>query len=194
VEASRNQVLPVDDRYLDRPRSRAVGQERRFSYHAGDARIPASAAPNTGAQSWSLTADMEVGAAASGVLTTHGGRFGGWGLFMDKGRVNFVYALPNQERDRTSMVAPRPLAAGWHRIELAFDYDAKPGESAHASLLVDGAMVGTVTVPCTARQGLTIDETFDVGLDTGTPVSETYADAMPNAFQGELRSLTIDVR
>ena len=29
---------------------------------------------------------------------------------------------------------------------------------------------------------------------TGTPVSETYADAMPNAFQGELRSLTIDVR
>ena len=88
MEASRNQVLPVDDRYLDRPRSRAVGQERRFSYHAGDARIPASAAPNTGAQSWSLTADMEVGAAASGVLTTHGGRFGGWGLFMDKGRVN----------------------------------------------------------------------------------------------------------
>lgn len=174
METSRNQVLPVDDRYLDRPRSRAVGQERRFSYHAGDARIPASA--------------------ASGVLTTHGGRFGGWGLFMDKGRVNFVYALPNQERDRTSMVAPRPLAAGWHRIELAFDYDAKPGESAHASLLVDGAMVGTVTVPCTARQGLTIDETFDVGLDTGTPVSETYADAMPNAFQGELRSLTIDVR
>lgn len=193
-EATRNHILPIDDRYLDRPRARETGQQSRFSYHAGDVRIPASAAPNTGGRSWTLTADVEVGDAASGVLATLGGRFGGWGLFMDKGRVSFVYALSNQERDRTTLTTTAPLAAGRHRIELAFDYAGAPGGAARARLAVDGETVGQGDIARTARQGLTIDETFDVGEDTGTPVSESYAGAMPNPFQGDLRSLTIDQR
>lgn len=193
-EAERNNVLPIDDRYLDRPRSRATGKQSSFSYHAGDVRIPAAAAPNTGARSWTLTADVEIDHAASGVLATLGGRFGGWGLFMQEGRISFVYALSNQTRDTTTLMMPEKLAAGRHRIELLFDYEGAPGQPAKARLLVDGSVVVEGTVPQTARQGLTIDETFDVGLDTGSPISESYTDAMPYAFEGKLHLLTIDIR
>ena len=193
-EAERNNVLPIDDRYLDRPRSRATGQKTKFSYHAGDVRIPAPAAPNTGGRSWTLTADVEIGDAASGVLATLGGRFGGWGLFMQEGRVSFVYALSNQARDITAIITSEKLAAGRHLIELQFDYEGAPGQPAKARLLVDGSVVAKGSVAQTARQGLTIDETFDVGLDTGSPISESYADAMPYAFEGKLHLLTIDIR
>jgi arylsulfatase len=193
-EAQRNNVLPIDDRYLDRPRSRATGQQLSFSYHAGDVRIPAAAAPNTGARSWTLTADVEIGDATSGVMATLGGRFGGWGLFMQGGRVSFVYALSNQPRDTVTLASSGKLAAGRRKIELLFDYAGAPGQPAHARLLVDGAVVAEGKIPETARQGLTIDETFDVGLDTGTPISESYADAMPFAFEGKLHLLTVDIR
>jgi arylsulfatase len=39
---------------------------------------------------------------------------------------------------------------------------------------------------------MSLDETFDVGSDTGTPVTEEYSS--PNRFAGELKELTIDFK
>lgn len=193
-EARRNDVLPVDDRYLDRPRARAVTSRTHFLFHAGDIRIPPTAAPDTDGRSWVPTANVHTTAKTSGVLATLGGRFGGWTFFMKDGQVHFVYALSNQEADHTSVVSPTALTPGDHRLTLDFDFDYKAGGSAHVKLWVDGTLVAQAVVPRTGRQGLTIDETFDVGADSGTPASELYATMMPYPFNGDLRKVVIDVR
>jgi arylsulfatase len=36
-----------------------------------------------------------------------------------------------------------------------------------------------------------LDETFDIGEDTGTPVAEDYADRMPFAFSGTLKRFLV---
>jgi arylsulfatase len=36
-----------------------------------------------------------------------------------------------------------------------------------------------------------LDETFDVGEDTGTPVVEDYVDKMPYAFTGTLKKFAV---
>lgn len=44
----------------------------------------------------------------------------------------------------------------------------------------------------TIRFRLWLDETFDIGEDTGTSVIEDYADRMPFQFTGKLEKVTID--
>jgi arylsulfatase len=46
----------------------------------------------------------------------------------------------------------------------------------------------------TVRARFSLDETFDVGLDTGTPVVEEYASQMPFKFTGTMDKFTIDLK
>src|SRR5262249_14563257 len=46
----------------------------------------------------------------------------------------------------------------------------------------------------TVARRFSLDETFDVGADTGTPVVEDYADKMPFRFTGMLKRLVIELR
>ena len=45
----------------------------------------------------------------------------------------------------------------------------------------------------TIRARFSLDETFDVGQDTGTPVVEDYADNLPLKFTGTLNKFVIDL-
>src|SRR3546814_16986795 len=65
------------------------------------------------------------------------------------------------------------LAPGRHEIRLDFDYDGGGlGQGGTARLSVDGASPVAVRVPATIRLLMPLSETFDVGVDTGTPVRE----------------------
>ena len=57
---------------------------------------------------------------------------------------------------------------------------------------VDGNAVATRTVDRTVPIITTIDETFDVGSDTGTPVDDTDYQ-VPFSFTGKIDKLTITV-
>jgi len=46
-------------------------------------------------------------------------------------------------------------------------------------------------MPQTIRARFSLDETFDVGADTGTPVVEDYVGKMPFAFTGTLRKFVV---
>ena len=46
----------------------------------------------------------------------------------------------------------------------------------------------------TVGRRFSLDETFDVGEDTGTPVVEDYADKMPFRFTGTLDKLVIELK
>src|SRR4029077_10933665 len=85
---------------------------------------PASA-PSILNRSYTVTADVEIPqGGGDGMLATLGGRFGGYGLYLLKGKPVFTYNLVDLERFRWEGQAA--LAPGKHSIVFDFKYDG-PG-------------------------------------------------------------------
>jgi arylsulfatase len=141
-----------------------------------------------------VSADVEIPTGgASGILATQGGRFGGWGLMLLDGKPRFVYALSNQSQHKYQVASSEPLAPGRHAIRFEFSYDGGGlGKGGMGRLFVDGTQVAKGRIPQTVRFRFSLDETFDVGRDTGTPVIEDYA--LPFAFGGTLQNVNITLR
>ena len=58
--------------------------------------------------------------------------------------------------------------------------------------LVDGAEVGRGHVPATTAYYFSFDETFNVGRDRGTPVTDDYP-PVHNAFTGSIHGVRVDL-
>jgi hypothetical protein len=73
-----------------------------------------------------------------------------------------------------------------------FTYDG-PGAAKGGTgvLSVDGAQVAKQAIPHTTPFVTTIDESFDVGVDTWTAVDDSYQ--LPFRFTGTLDKLTVKV-
>ena len=124
---------------------------------------------------------------ASGVLASMGGRYGGWVLMLQDSKPTFAYAYSNQPQHKYRVASDQPLAPGNHIIRVKFDYEGGGlGKPATATLLVDEKQVAQGRVEHTVVTRFSLDETFDVGQDTGTPVLEEYESKMPFAFTGTL--------
>jgi arylsulfatase len=198
-EAKKYNVYPLDASLADRldPASRpnlTRGREV-FTYYPGMIRIPEATAPNVRNKSYSVTAEVEIPeSGASGVLATQGGRFGGWGLLVLDGKPMFAHAFSNQEQHKYRVAAHQKLTPGKHTVRFDFQYDGGGiGKGGTGTLLVDGQQVAQGRIERTIRFRFSLDETFDVGEDTGTPVIEDYAAQMPFKFTGALAKLTIDL-
>ena len=121
-----------------------------------------------------------------------GGRYGGWALLMMDGKPMFAYAMSNQPQHKYRAASDQILSPGNHIIRVKFAYEGGGiGKGATATLLVDEKEVAQVKIPKTIGVRFSLDETFDVGEDTGTPVLEDYADKMPFKFTGELKKFVV---
>jgi hypothetical protein len=60
-----------------------------------------------------------------------------------------------------------------------------------ATLFIDGIQVGQGRIEHTIAARFSLDETFDVGADTGTPVVLDYESKMPFAFTGTINKLGV---
>ena len=110
------------------------------------------------------------------------------------GKPVFVHALSNQPQHKFRVASSLPLTPGKHTIRFEFVYDGSGiGKGGTGSLFVDNAKVAEGRIPQTVRARFSLDETFDVGEDTGTPVIEDYAARMPFRFSGKLAKFTIDL-
>jgi hypothetical protein len=193
VEARKYQVLPLDNSILERmltQRPSATAGRTEFTYSGETSGIPASSAPNTICKSYSITAEIEVPAGGGdGMLNTLGGRFGGYGLYLLKGKPVFTYDFLGLEKVRWE--GKDALRPGKHTILFDFKYDG-PGlaKGGTGVLSVDGKEVASKTIPHTVPVMFTIDETFDVGVDTRTGVDDKDYQP-PFRFTGKLEKLTI---
>ena len=192
-EARKYQVLPLDNSILPRllaPRPSAVAGRTEFTYSGEVSGIPTGNAPNLVGKSFRIIADVEVPPkGVEGMLNTIGGRFGGYGMYVLKGKPVFTYNLLGLERFKWQ--APQALTPGKHTILFDFKYDG-PGmaKSGTGVLSVDGKEVARKAVPHTVPAIFTIDETFDVGVDTRTSVDDKDYQP-PFRFTGKLDKLTI---
>jgi arylsulfatase A-like enzyme len=199
-EAAKYNVLPLQTTFADRVdpaiRPSLTRGRSTFTYYAGMIRIPEGSTPDLKNKSYVISADVDIPRGrANGVLATQGGRFGGWGLLVLDGKPVFVHALSNQKQHKYRVSSPQALAPGKHTIRFEFAYDGGGiGKGGMGTLLVDGKRVAQGRIEQTVRARFSLDETFDVGADTGTPVIEDYANKMPFKFTGKLEKLTIDLK
>jgi arylsulfatase len=193
IEAARYQVLPLDASALTRfvaPRPSIVAGRTEFTYTRPISSVPLGTAPSVLNKSFSVAASIDVPAGGGeGMLITQGGRFGGWGLYLVKGKPTFVYNLLDLARPK--IAATDALAAGKHNIEFDFAYDGPGfGKGGTGVLKVDGKEVATGKLPHTLPFTLESSETFDIGSDTGTGVNDAdYVSPFP--FTGKLEKLTL---
>ena len=192
VEATKNNVFPLDNSTLARiitPRPSATAGRTVFTYSGEMAGLPVSDAPSILNKSYTITAEVEVPqGGAEGMIATLGGRFGGYGLYLLKGKPIFAYNFVGLERFRWE--GPTALTAGKHTIVFDFKYDGPgPGKGGTGVLSVDGSEVSNQKIPHTTAFIMSIDETFDIGVDSRTPVDDKDYQ-VPFRFTGKLDKLT----
>jgi arylsulfatase len=195
VEAAKYHVLPLDASALTRfilPRPSIVAGRDTFLYTKPIVGIPLGTAPSILNKSFAITAAIDVPAdGGDGVLATAGGRFGGWGFYLLKGKPVFVYDLLDLARPKVA--SPTALTAGKHKVVFTFKSDGPGlGRGGTGTILVDGTVVATGSFPHTIPFALEASETFDIGSDTGTGVNDADYQT-PFAFTGQLDGLKIEL-
>jgi arylsulfatase A-like enzyme len=192
VEATKYNVFPLDNSVLPRiitPRPSATAGRDTFTYSGEMSGFPESDAPGILNRSYTITAEVEIPpGGGEGMLVTLGGRFGGYGLYVLKGKPVFTYNFVDLERFRWE--GSDALAPGKHTIEFDFSYDGPGfGKGGTGVLKVDDKEVANKKIPHTIPFVMTIDETFDVGVDTRTPVDDKDYQ-VPFRFNGKIAKLT----
>jgi arylsulfatase len=109
------------------------------------------------------------------------------------GKPMFQYRTSNQPKFLITLQSPKSLPPGAHSLTVDFKYDGGGiGKGGNFILSVDGIVVGQKRIEVTIPFRFSLDETWDVGEDIGTPVDfDTYD--TPFKFTGELKKLTVDL-
>ncbi len=197
IEAVKYNVLPLDDRRVERFNSNLAGRPELIRgksqmLFGGMGRLTENSVLVIKNKSHSITAEISVPeAGANGVLVAQGGAFGGWSLYVHEGKPAYCYNLFGLQRFK--VYGDAALPAGEHQVRMEFAYDggglAKGGT---VSLYVDGGKVGEGRVAATVPMLFSGDETTDVGGDTATPVSDDYG-PRDSVFTGRVRWAQIDI-
>jgi arylsulfatase len=150
--------------------------------------LPQGDSPNILNASYTITADIDVPqGGAEGMILTSGGRFGGYGFYLVKGKPVFLWNLVDLKRVKWE--GPDALTPGRHTVTFDFKYDglgvgtlafndfSGVGRPGTGTLSVDGKVVATQQMEHTLPMILQWDEAFDIGSDTLTGVND--ADYQP---------------
>jgi hypothetical protein len=128
VQAQKYQVFPLDNVILPRmvtSRPSTTAGRTEFTYTGEISGIPDGSAPSILNKSYSINAEIEVPQdGGDGMINTLGGRFGGYGLYLLKGKPVFTYNLLSLERFRWE--GKEALTPGKHTVLFDFKYDG-PG-------------------------------------------------------------------
>jgi arylsulfatase A-like enzyme len=199
-EANKYQVFPLDNSVLPRiitPRPSGTAGRTEFVYVGENVGIPVGNAPSLLNRNYTITAEITIPkAGAEGMIATMGGRFGGYGLYLLKGKPVFVYNLLNLKRSRweggvgADDWLGRSLNPGKHTIVFDFKYDGPGlGKGGTGVLSVDGKVLSQQKMEHTIPFLMALDESFDIGMDTRTGVDDSYK--LPFRFAGTIDKLTI---
>ncbi len=162
-----------------------------WTFHQDTRRMPEFTAPGLGKKSNTVTIDLEVGESATGTLYALGGASGGLTCYMDDGYLIYEYNLMIIERYIAK--SKERLMPGKHTITVDTTL-SKPAAPATILLSVDGKEVAKVTTKRTVPLAFTASETFDVGIDLGSPVSREYDNRRPFPFTGKIEKVEVTLK
>ncbi|MBN9299358.1 MAG: arylsulfatase [Filimonas sp.] len=198
VEAAKYNVLPLDWRGTVRMNAELMGRpslirgRKSITYYPGTIGVPDAASPPMLNKSWTITADIEVpDNNANGMIITHGGLEGGYGLYLRDGIATFVYNYLGI--DRPTFVSKEALPKGKMKLVVRFDYDGGGlGKGGSITMTANGKEIAKGRLEKTVPIQFTIAEGVDVGQDVGSPIDFTYK--MPFAYTGKIEKVTVDLK
>ena len=197
IEATKYNVLPLDDRRAERFNSDLAGRPQLISgtrqlLFGGMGRLSENSVVVIKNKSHAVTAQIVVpDGGAEGVIVAQGGAFGGWSLYLKDGRPAYCYNLFGLQRFKVHGETAVP--PGEHQVRVEFAYDGGGlGKGGTATLYLDGTEVGNGRVDATVPMAFSADETTDVGSDSGTPVSDDL-DMRESRFTGRVRWVELDL-
>ncbi len=196
-EARKYNVLPLDDRRIERFNSDLAGRPVLVRGNSqlmfgGSKRLTENVVLNLKNKSHSVTAEIDVAeGGAEGVIVAQGGEFGGWSLYLKEGRPKYCY---NQFGIHLFYVeSDTRVPAGEHQVRMEFTYDggglAKGGD---VVLYLDGERCGAGRVEGTVPMLFSGDETCDLASDTASPVSDDYT-SEGSRFTGTVKWVQLDI-
>jgi Sulfatase len=197
IEATRYNVLPLDDRVAERLNSDTAGRPVLIKGNSqilfgSMGRLSENSVINTKNKSHSVTAEIVVPTAgAEGVIVAQGGNIGGWSLYAKGGKLKYCYNFLGIQYFYAE--SSSPLTPGDHQVRMEFAYAGGGlGKGGTASLYIDGQKVGEVKVGATAAMVFSADDGCDVGEDSGSPVSPDYR-SRGNQFSGRVKGVQLAI-
>ena len=193
AEAMRNRALPLslnteeDMQGIYRPNY--IEGITRFAYTPG-IQLPEGSAPGLKNTSFRIEADTQVQAGVTqGVVLAAGGRFGGFSLYVKDDRLHFAYNYLNVQRFELGSTQRLPVGKVTLAAEFRYEGGSREGGPGTVTLFANDRPVGTGQITRTMPRRFSLTETFDVGLDSGTPVSSNYES--PARFSGGLEQVRV---
>ncbi len=187
-EAEANKVLPVGGGLFTvlNPSEMKRSTNTEWTLFEGMTRIPESQAPNVRNGNIRVEIDAEVPRDANGVLFAMGGYAGGVTLYAYNGELRYEYSSLLLRRTKIN-VGRLPMGD----VQIVMEMRTPPQRAAPAELTfwINGTEVASGSVERTIPAAFTASETFDVGMDTNSPVADDYFDQAPFAFNGRLNRL-----
>jgi arylsulfatase A-like enzyme len=197
IEATRYNVLPLDDRVAERINPDLAGRPVLIKGNTqvlfgGMGRLSENSVVSIKNKSHSVTAELDVPASgAEGVIIAQGGNIGGWALYAKGGKLKYCYNLLGVHYFYVE--GDSKIAAGSRQVRMEFKYAGGGlGKGGQVTLFVDGKKTGEGSIPATAAMIFSADDGCDVGVDTGSPVSEDYG-PRGNEFSGHVRGVQIAI-
>ncbi|RNJ45838.1 arylsulfatase [Mesorhizobium erdmanii] len=197
IEATRYNVLPLDDRAAERFNSDLAGRPVLIRGNTqllfgGMGRLSENSVISIKNKSHSVTAEIDVPeGGAEGVIIAQGGNIGGWALYAKRGKLKYCYNLVGVKHFFAEATSKIP--AGPHQVRMEFAYAGGGlGKGGVATLFVDGKKVGEGKVEGTAPMVFSADDGLDVGCDTGASVSPDYG-PHDNEFNGSIKGVQLAI-
>ena len=195
AEAAKYNVLPLDDRFAERAdpslRPSHLRGKTHFVDSAGTVRIPERSSPYTKNVHHTLAAEVDIPKdGAEGVLVCCGGHTGGFTLFLKEGKLHWEHNFYNETRYRVSSTAA--ISPGHHVLsaEVKVDKEGKFETGGSVTLRLDKTTIGEGRFDKQIGGFFTANESFDIGCDTCSPVSDQYE--TPFAFTGTIHRVLVD--
>ena len=198
-EAQRNGVFPLVPMPLGYPS--VVGKRTSFTYQGDVSALPQAAVPDLTGRSHRLEVTLKVPAkGASGVLVAEGGRYGGFTLYVKDGRL--VYENNTFGQERQTITAPDLLPQG--TVKVAYEFVADTGvpslipalfplpKGGTGRLYIGDKLIAEGKLNKFGSFSSSFGESFDIGRDRGSPVSNNYE--TPFAFNGKVETVNLELR
>ena len=191
-EAWKNNVFPLYDDIANRVAkqfSRAFGSKSHFVYYwPGAQRISEAASAPIKNVSHSIETTLNLTGKEEGVLVACGGLNGGYTLYIADHKLHYEYNFLNLERFKVD--SPK-LPSG--KVDLKFNFVKTGPLKGRGELFVNGNKVAESNIDHTVPGTFSLSESFDVGVDNGTPVSNNYKTKNHFQYSGEMDKVVIDI-
>jgi arylsulfatase len=189
-QAWKNNVYPLYDdanNRIAKQFARAFGDRKSFTYYApGAERIAEAVSAPIKNKSHTIETTLDLKGDEEGVIVACGGVNGGYTLFIADHKLHYDYNFFNSTR--YSVVSPA-LPKG--KVDIKFNFVKTGMLKGTGELYVNGKKVAEAPIDKTVPGSFSLSETFDVGVDNGTPVSNNYKAKDHYRFTGEIDKVVI---